>query len=60
MAKNTYVGQLIRYSLGKFEDVDLKQGNIEWGEYMHVRVTVDITKPIARRKKLTIDNLEYF
>lgn len=33
---------------------------MEWGEYMHIRVTLDISKPLAWKKKLTIDELDSF
>lgn len=60
MVRNTHTGQLIEHSLEKFEEVDLEEGNIEWGEYMRLRVTLDITKPLSMRKKLTIDKLDSF
>lgn len=61
MACNDYVRGLVRASLGRVETIDLEYGEVEWGEYMQVKVNLDITKPLARRKKLNIglpDHLE--
>lgn len=52
MAHNEYVGRLIGNSIGVTEEVDLDAGEFEWGEYMGVRVKMDITKPVPRKKKL--------
>lgn len=45
IARNEYMGREIRNSLGQIEDVDLDKGEIEWGEYMRVRIKLDISKP---------------
>lgn len=31
---------------------------IEWGEYMQVRIKLDISKPLIRKKKLVIREFE--
>lgn len=38
--------------MGNLEEVDLDEGEIEWGEYMRIWVCIDVTKPSLRRKKL--------
>lgn len=49
---------LIGNALGKTIKVDLDKGEIEWGEYMRVRVTLKVTKPLIKKKKLTIEAME--
>lgn len=34
MDRNTYIGKAIGDSIGHTEEVDLGEGEIEWGEYM--------------------------
>lgn len=36
------------------EEVQLPEGEIEWGEFMHIQVCIDITKPMLRCKHLNI------
>lgn len=60
MARNIYIDQLIGNSLGLTEKIDLKEGNVGWGEYMRTRVRLYITKSLVRRKWLTIDGLDTF
>lgn len=58
MARIIFTWDLIRNSLGKTIKVDLNVGEIEWGEYMRVRVTLDVTKPIIRKKRLAIEDMK--
>lgn len=54
MACNEYIGRLIGNLLGRFEEVDLIHGRVEWREYMRIRVDLDITRPLLRQRKLNI------
>lgn len=54
MARNEYIGRITGNSLGRVEEVDLEIGEIEWGEYMLIRVNIDISKILLRCKKLNI------
>lgn len=54
MARYDYIGRMIVNSLGNIEEVDLEVGEVKWGEFMRVRVKLDISKTLARKKKLTI------
>lgn len=58
MARNEFMGDLIGNVLGRAKEVDLDEGKIEWGEFIRVRVTLDITKPLLRRKRLAIAEKE--
>lgn len=58
MARNEYIGKLIGASLGRVEEVDIEEGAVEWGEFMQVRVHLDITKPLIQCKKMTIGSSE--
>lgn len=53
-AWNEYIGRLIGNSLGKFKEIDLDNGEVEWREFMRVRVNLAITRPLLRHKKLSI------
>ncbi|KAF5463985.1 hypothetical protein F2P56_014103 [Juglans regia] len=59
MAQNSYVGKLIGNLIGDFLEVDLAKGEVEWGEFMRVRVLLDISKPLQRRKKLKLGDENY-
>lgn len=39
-------------SLGEVVKVDLEENEFAWGEYMRVRVNLDITKPFPKGKKV--------
>lgn len=52
MAQNEYIGRLVGSSLGRLEEVDIEEG--EWGEFMRIRVHIDITKPLICCKKINI------
>lgn len=54
MARNEYVGKLIEEALGKMEEINLVYGEFEWGKYMHLKVCVDINKPLLRCKCLNL------
>lgn len=45
MAQNEFVDRLIGNSLGQTIEVDLEEGEVEWGEYMIIWVKIDIWKP---------------
>lgn len=57
MACNEYIGVLIGNSIGRLEQVDVETGEVVWGEYMRIRVSLDITKPLMWKNKFTIGNL---
>ena len=40
--------------LGSVMEVDVADSGVQWGKYLRVRVKVDITKNLARGKKVTI------
>lgn len=54
MAQNEFVGREVGKALSVVEEVDLEFGEVEWGEFMRIRVSVDVSKPLLRRKKLNI------
>lgn len=54
MARNEYVGKLIGGSLGRVEKIDLASREMAWGEFMSVKVNIDITRPLVCGKKLNI------
>lgn len=52
MACNTYIGKVVGDSIGQTKEVDMVEGEIEWREYMWVRVKLKTTKPLIRKKQL--------
>lgn len=52
MARNEFTGCEVGNALGKLEELDLEYGEVKWGEFMLLRVCIDITKPLLRRKKM--------
>lgn len=48
MARNGYVRNLVESMLGEVLEVDLDMSEVEWGEYMRVRVQINITQPLQR------------
>lgn len=58
MGYNSYTRSMVGNSLGKTIEVDLDDVEIEWGEYMRVRVKMDVTKSLVRKKKLAIRAME--
>lgn len=54
MAKNEYMGNVVGKAISRVEEVDLENGEMAWGEFMRVRVHVDVTKPLLRGKKINL------
>lgn len=54
MVRNKYIERPIGNAFGRFEKVDLDNSNVECGEFMHIRVSTDITKPLSRKNRLNI------
>lgn len=46
MARNEYMGNVVGKAIGRAEEVDLEKGEMAWGEFMQVRVHVDVRKPL--------------
>lgn len=42
-AQNEYIDRLTGNSLGQIEEVDLDNGEMEWGEFMCIRFKLDLT-----------------
>lgn len=50
MAWNENIGKLIKEALEKLKEIDLAFGEFEWGEFMHLWVSIDIIRPLMRSK----------
>ncbi|XP_042944586.1 uncharacterized protein LOC122278462 [Carya illinoinensis] len=55
MARNEYIGRLVGGALGEVLEVDLDNGEMEWGEYMRVRVLINISKLLLRQKRMIVE-----
>ena len=46
-------GKRIGNKIGVTEECDIRLDGIGWGEFLRVRVNVDISKPLCRAKKIS-------
>lgn len=54
MARNHYVRNLVGSVIAIVKEINLEVDELEWGEFMQVRVCLDITKLLLRRKKINV------
>lgn len=54
MARNKLMGKQIGDSLGKLVKVDIIDGKVSWNEVMRICIKLDVTKPLARSKRVKI------
>lgn len=40
--------------MGTVKEVDVKEDNVGWGRKIKVKVNMDLTKPFARGRKITL------
>jgi hypothetical protein len=50
------VGFKMGASVGVVEEVDISDGEAGWGEFLRVKIVIDLTKPLARGRLLHIQN----
>jgi hypothetical protein len=48
------MGQRIGASMGVVEEVDVDEAGVGWGEFLHVRIVLDVTKPLSRGRFLKL------
>jgi hypothetical protein len=48
------MGQRIGASMGKVEEVDVDEVGVGWGEFLWVRIVLDLTKPLSRGQFLKL------
>lgn len=58
MARNEFMGRLIGDSLGQTVEVDMVDGEVVWNEAMRIRMKLNVTKPLVRRKRKKIGDGE--
>ena len=49
------VGHKIGSTVGIVEEVDTDVGGVGWGEYLRVKISLDLTKPLARGRKMKLE-----
>jgi hypothetical protein len=52
---NLTVGHQIGSSMGQVEEVDVDDGGMGWGEFLRVKITLDLQKPLMRGRMLKIN-----
>jgi hypothetical protein len=50
------VGKNIGASVGMVDEIDILDDEVGWGEYLRVRIVLDLTKPLARGRMLHLEN----
>lgn len=60
MACSKQIGRKIGESLGTVLEVDLPDDECEWGEFMRVRVCLDVSKPLLRGKQLSLGSTRHY
>jgi hypothetical protein len=50
------VGKKLGASVRIVEDVDVLDEEAGWGEFLHVKIRIDLQKPLARGRMLHIQN----
>jgi hypothetical protein len=48
------VGWQIGASVGVVEEVDVDEDGVGWGEYLRVRILLDLSKPLSRGRVLKL------
>jgi hypothetical protein len=43
--------------MGTVEEVDTDEEGVGWGEFLHVRIIIDLTKPLARGRVINLLNM---
>ncbi|XP_023928142.1 uncharacterized protein LOC112039499 [Quercus suber] len=49
-------GKAIGATLGEVLDVDVAESGVQWGTCLRVKVSIDVTKPLCRGKRVTIED----
>ena len=55
---NTTVGNHIAKEIGTPLFIDAPKSGLAWGPFLHMRVDIDITKPLMRGKMVHIEDME--
>jgi len=50
------IGHQIGSTVGVVEDVEVNDGDVPWGEYLRVRILIDLAKPLDRGRKIMTKN----
>lgn len=51
---NRKYGELVENTLEKVEDVEVKVDYTGWGRFLRVKVEINLTKPLARGRFITV------
>jgi hypothetical protein len=54
------MGMRIGSSVGEVEEVEVDEDGVGWGEYLRVRIVLDLSKPISRGRILHVRDKQYW
>ena len=49
------VGKKIRSMVGTVVEVDTNAGGVGWGEFLRVKILLDLSKPLSRGRKMKLE-----
>lgn len=51
---NRRVGTRVGNTIGQVEEVDVDEDGVVWGKQLQIKVSMDLSKPLARGRMVTI------
>jgi hypothetical protein len=54
------IGMQIGSSVGEVEDIDVLDDGVGWGKFLRVKIVVDLSKPLARGRTITVKNNQFW
>lgn len=57
---NKKCGEQIDKTIGKVGEVDVDEEDVGWGQSLRIKVRIDLTKPVARGRTITIKGTKYW
>jgi hypothetical protein len=52
------VGLHVGSTVGEVEDIDVLEDGVGWGEYLRVKIRIDLSKPLARGRMIKVQDKE--
>ena len=52
------IGTQIRATIRQVEEVETNENGVEWGKFLRVRIRINLTKPLAKGRRLKIQGFQ--